>query len=1485
MESLSCTRVQYKKEKLMMLENCKIKILEAGKKSDLFGRLMEDLFLALGYDQTRFSIYQSGRKIEFEAVHGTEPKRLIAECNAATAGETEINPFIEKIAAEKQKDPQLNAYFVSLAGFNKTVKARETGIVRLLDGKQVIDKLVRAQLVVSPEKAMRRAEQCAASSALKITSCDFLAHDSGWVWAVYFTNNKRKTHFALIHADAEPLAPGLAQAVIQSDRAAKGSLHALHYLPPCEKPPQTEAAKEKYFSYLAEQCGNITLEGLPADREVGARRLDLEHIFIPLFLQAANEPQSAIEARKAAPKERQPVAKILAEFSTRLAILAAPGGGKTTLIKRLAFAYAFPEKNRLFDDNLPARDWLPLLIRCRELEETLDETLKAIPEKAGMKDDAFEWLFMDAFREGKALLLVDGLDEIATEKSRRAFVRQLRILLARYPKANMVLTSRTAGFRVAAGALENHCRQYEVADLDNNDITRLTLAWHREVVGNRQDVLLDAEKLAKTICESERVRLLAKNPLLLTTLLLVKRWVGQLPTRRSVLYEKAIEVLLMTWNVEGHEPIDQGEAIPQLAFVAFAMMKEGIQKIPANRLEFFLEMARKQMPEELGYAKLSILEFIERIELRSSLLIRAGHVREQGTVYDVYEFQHLTFQEYLTALAIVNGYYPDRKDGDTLLKILRPHLADEFWKEVVPLAAVLGGREAQSLIEHLVKCCKDLKEPVGKFSGAYPFVLLSQCLIDEVRIAPRLLREGLEWIARHQWPEQDFYTLRLYRGKYGSEFLKVIEDVYMNSNTDLFGTGNKLSTITLYRLNVTTELTQRHVESLIKSLESDETIQKASAALAALAVMGISSYLDFQEFAPEEFQLIKTLGDKIIPVLYLNEPCLHFAACQAIWWLVGERVWSPQHELSVILRLLTLWKDSPLPDVQYMAALAIEIFPLLDRTLNPLPEPRSDLISFIKNQCLFELKEGKIKREVNRAAAVMIAFYWKILTDEELASLITSDFDDFGMVEFDYKSFLNALGEPGKAQLEILEQETKTSEPRGQAEKPLPKISPSKPSTWTAPVIKLKELELTNIGSFEHLKITFDEKNSLLVGFNGTGKTTILRALALTLVGVREDDGNIAEELLRLGGCRGDRKNYTAKGKIHTLLELDGKPYAHEVSLRVDSQTGEIHLCQEKPFSVLFDGQYLKSLIIGFGQQRGFPADKKKKNPPVAIELPKTGDLLPLVNNRENGTLHSFVSWAANLDIEAKNGDESKGELLENIFKIFSEITGGEEVRFFKVTNVDPLELWIKTKESPEGIPIYMASLGYQSMMGWVGYFIERMYEANTKRDDFYEAPAIVMADEIDLFLHPRWQKNILKVLRKHFPNTQFIVSTHSPLVVDGAESGQVTQLYYEKNRIIVKRNSVDIWAWQYQDILERLFRTRQEFDQYEEKLLPEIKKLQKLEERTEEQERKLAQLTQTCHRLEESRAAVDEVAAVRRRLEKKEKELTTLIQKLGGGQ
>jgi predicted NACHT family NTPase len=343
------------------------------------------------------------------------------------------------------------------------------------------------------------------------------------------------------------------------------------------------------------------------------------------------------------------------------------------------------------------------------------------------------------------LILVDGLYEITGEQDRILFVRQLRTFLSVYPSVGLVVTSREAGFRVSGGALSAQCDHFKLCDFDSDDITRLTFNWNKEVFGDTSRVRTESKVLAESICANDRLMRLAANPLLLTTLLLVKRWVGgPLPTKRSILYGKAIEVLLMTWNVEGHEPLDLEEVLPQLEFLAFVMMKDGEQSISSRKLRDVITKARHDMPEVLGWSKISVHEFVERVELRSSLLMLSGHVVQEGAIHPTYEFRHLTFQEYLVARAIVNGHYPGRNESDDLLSVLEPNLWNQSWSEVISLTAVLAGRKAQSLVKKLIEGCRQAPASSPEVDDqSEPVELLSACLLDEVQVTPDVLMESM----------------------------------------------------------------------------------------------------------------------------------------------------------------------------------------------------------------------------------------------------------------------------------------------------------------------------------------------------------------------------------------------------------------------------------------------------------------------------------------------------------------------------------------------------------------------------------------------------------------------------------------------------------------------------------------------------------------------------------------------------------------------
>ena len=380
-----------------------------------------------------------------------------------------------------------------------------------------------------------------------------------------------------------------------------------------------------YRDYLIEEYGVITLEGLPVDQEVGSRPFRLEDLYVPVKLQrlGTQDAQGIYELQgeeqghqipRTIPEASANLKSIgdLLQAENHISVLGPPGSGKSTLIKRLAVAYADRQRMTGSGDDLPQNEWFPIVIRCRHLGNSLDRPIHEILEESVLRTERadlipdFSRFLGGQLRSGNVLLLIDGLDEIRATGPRAAFVSQLRTFLARYPSIALVLTSREVGFRQVANAVYSFCAPHRVSEMSDESIGLLVHMWQRQVIGSHTDADIEGGKLTAAIIHNDRLRRLAVNPLLLTTLLLVRRWVGQLPRKRTVLYQKAIEVLLMTWNVEGHDPIDLDEALPQLGYAAYRMMKAKESSISAADLSGFFRDARNDLPELLAYSAVSV---------------------------------------------------------------------------------------------------------------------------------------------------------------------------------------------------------------------------------------------------------------------------------------------------------------------------------------------------------------------------------------------------------------------------------------------------------------------------------------------------------------------------------------------------------------------------------------------------------------------------------------------------------------------------------------------------------------------------------------------------------------------------------------------------------------------------------------------------------------------------------------------------------------
>jgi hypothetical protein len=900
----------------------------------------------LGYDQPRLNVHKSGRELDLQADHRLEPRRAIGECKATAdpIGGDDLNKFVGALDAENDDKRPATGYFISLAGFKETAieqeKERRRTKVIMLNGSQVVNELIKGRILVTKERATELAGRCCGGhdGVVLDPDADLLAHERGWIWAVYYTQGKERTHLALIHSDGTPLARALADEVIESDRTCGGELCKLLLLNPLPQPGtdtdlHVEAALAAYRLYLANECGYIQLDGLPADSDVGSRRLRLENLFVPLHLDVATKQKDVKE-------ERKPVGTILTDHP-RLALLAAPGGGKSTLVKRLAVAYSDPERLDQISDDLPRRDWLPLFFRCRELREltrgSFAELIEAVSQREPVRQHAgvFRRYVDRALLSGRVLLLVDGLDEISDPGDRAAFVCTVRAALQAYPDIAIVVTSREAGFRHVAAHLAPVCTHATVSAFDADDVSRLSVAWHREVVGDTEKVRADAEQLAATIMGNDRIRRLAVNPLLLTTLLLVKRWVGALPTRRAVLYGKAVELLLMTWNTEGHDPIPEEEAMPQLCYVASAMMLAGAQKISRPSLAALLQQARAALPTELGYVKEPVDQFIQRVEDRSSLLMMTGHDVEAGRLVEFFEFRHLTFQEFLTARAMVEGWHPDRKEHDTLASVLDAHFNQEEWREVIPLAAVLGGKATELLIQRITGTVARMEADlrIKRPTRNQAFQVLATCIADEAAARPGTIRAALRQLVRFGFDLADLGggqddSRTIARGRYGADMRTEAENMFLASEPDR-GATPALSLV-IFHQTADTEDPPGLIASSIRFEELVRSSEKLARCEGALGIVQLGWRLrvggppgpDRQTTLNHCRESLLRSREAILSMLSAADDREQCTAAWALVWLNGSGI-SGQAEHDTSRQLYLLWRGSPNLETRSFAGWAL----------------------------------------------------------------------------------------------------------------------------------------------------------------------------------------------------------------------------------------------------------------------------------------------------------------------------------------------------------------------------------------------------------------------------------------------------------------------------------------------------------------------------------------------------------------------------------
>jgi predicted ATP-binding protein involved in virulence len=181
------------------------------------------------------------------------------------------------------------------------------------------------------------------------------------------------------------------------------------------------------------------------------------------------------------------------------------------------------------------------------------------------------------------------------------------------------------------------------------------------------------------------------------------------------------------------------------------------------------------------------------------------------------------------------------------------------------------------------------------------------------------------------------------------------------------------------------------------------------------------------------------------------------------------------------------------------------------------------------------------------------------------------------------------------------------------------------------------------------------------------------------------------------------------------------------------------------------------------------------------------------------------------------------------------------EIRFSEPTEKKPVP-GVEFRTPYGWVPLRQLGYGYRTMIAWVVDLASRMVDRYPDSPDPLAEPAVVLVDEIDLHLHPKWQRELIGFLTERFPNTQFIVTAHSPLIVQAAPDANLVLLKREGDHVVIDNNPETIRGWRIDQVLtSELFGLETARPPHMEKLLMRRKELLTKSNLTKAEQKELA--------------------------------------------
>jgi hypothetical protein len=335
--------------------------------------------------------------------------------------------------------------------------------------------------------------------------------------------------------------------------------------------------------------------------------------------------------------EQIPVTALLKQKKQKLfAILGGAGSGKSTTLKRLA--YVITTRGLKFDTS--ERPTIPLLLRASDI---LDMQGRSLVEICDIESRRLTGLSTGNFSAedlsgGRALILIDGLDEVGTDEGRLSVLSTVKQFHTNFPLCTVVLAARDYGNIQKLPPLGEY-QIYNLHPINYKQAQQIIKALQK-------GKSLPVEKSQEVVRRLEQVHGMELNPLLVTVFAATSEYSRQdIPANITELFKKFTEMMLGRWDAskgfrqQYHAPLKDFI----LTKIAFEMHREKITKIDQKRFD---QIVKTEL-DNRGYAA-------DLTQLRDEMLIRSGLFRVTG---DEIEFRHLMIQEFFAGRGIPNAEF------------------------------------------------------------------------------------------------------------------------------------------------------------------------------------------------------------------------------------------------------------------------------------------------------------------------------------------------------------------------------------------------------------------------------------------------------------------------------------------------------------------------------------------------------------------------------------------------------------------------------------------------------------------------------------------------------------------------------------------------------------------------------------------------------------------------------------------------------------